>query len=58
MDKISKEILFSKETIQKRVRELAAKISKDYAGKEIILIGILKGAFVFMIVFFYVLKII
>jgi hypoxanthine phosphoribosyltransferase len=48
MDKISKEIIFSKETIQKRVRELAAQISKDYTGKEIIIIGILKGAFVFM----------
>ncbi|MBN1470548.1 MAG: hypoxanthine phosphoribosyltransferase [Syntrophaceae bacterium] len=48
MDKTSKEILFSKETIQKRVKELAEQISKDYAGKELILIGILKGAFIFM----------
>lgn len=48
MDKTSKEILFSKEKIQKRVIEIAAQISKDYAGKELILIGILKGAFIFM----------
>jgi hypoxanthine phosphoribosyltransferase len=48
MDTTSKEILFSKETIQKRVKELAEQISKDYAGKELILIGILKGAFIFM----------
>jgi len=48
MDETSKEILFSKETIQKRVRELAELISKDYAGKELIIIGVLKGAFVFM----------
>ncbi len=48
MDKTSKEILFSKETIQKRVKELAEQISEDYAGKELILIGILKGAFIFM----------
>lgn len=48
MDKISKEILFSKETIQKRVQELANQISRDYAGRELIVIGILKGAFIFM----------
>lgn len=48
MDTTSKEILFSRETIQKRVRELANQISEDYAGKELILIGVLKGAFIFM----------
>jgi hypoxanthine phosphoribosyltransferase len=35
------------ERIQKRVRELAADISKDYAGKEFLSVGILKGAFMF-----------
>ena len=49
MDKISKEILFSRDVIQKRVRELADQISKDYAGRELIIIGILKGAFIFMV---------
>ncbi|MGA2554387.1 MAG: hypoxanthine phosphoribosyltransferase [Smithella sp.] len=48
MDKISKEILFPRDTIQKRVRELAGQISKDYADRELIVIGILKGAFIFM----------
>jgi hypoxanthine phosphoribosyltransferase len=48
MDKISKEILFPRDTIQKRVQELAGQISKDYAGRELIIIGILKGAFIFM----------
>ena len=48
MDEASKKILFSKETIQKRVKELAGQISKDYAGRELIVIGILKGAFIFM----------
>jgi hypoxanthine phosphoribosyltransferase len=48
MDKTSKEILFSKEVIQERVRALASQISKDYAGKELIIIGVLKGAFIFM----------
>jgi hypoxanthine phosphoribosyltransferase len=48
MDKVSKEILFSRDAIQQRVRELAGQISKDYAGKELIIIGVLKGAFIFM----------
>ena len=48
MDQASRKILFPKETIQKRVREMANQISKDYAGKELILIGVLKGAFIFM----------
>ena len=48
MDEMSKEILFSREEIQKRVQELAEQISDDYAGRELIVIGILKGAFIFM----------
>lgn len=48
MDKMSKEILFSRDAIQQRVRELADQISKDYEGKELIIIGVLKGAFIFM----------
>jgi hypoxanthine phosphoribosyltransferase len=35
------------EQVQDRVKELAAEISKDYEGREIIAIGILKGAFMF-----------
>jgi len=34
--------------IQKRVKELANHISKDYHDKEILVIGILKGAFIFL----------
>jgi hypoxanthine phosphoribosyltransferase len=48
MEKITKEILFSRDAIQKRVRELAGQISSDYAGRELVVIGILKGAFIFM----------
>jgi hypoxanthine phosphoribosyltransferase len=41
-------ILVTEEEIQTRVRELAARISEDYAGKgSIVLIGILKGSFMF-----------
>lgn len=43
-----KELLYKNEDIGKRVRELARQISKDYAGRELIVIGILKGAFIFM----------
>lgn len=35
------------EQIQNRVRELAAKISEDYEGKDLLVVGILKGAFMF-----------
>jgi len=48
MNQISKQILFSRDEIQKRVRETASQISQDYAGRELVVIGILKGAFVFM----------
>lgn len=48
MNKMNKEILFSSGEIQKRVKELAERISADYAGRELIVIGILKGAFIFM----------
>ncbi len=41
-------ILFTREKIQKRVRELAQEISRDYSGREIFTVGVLKGAFVFL----------
>jgi len=43
-----KEILFTKEMIAEKVKELGAQITKDYAGKELLVIGVLKGANVFM----------
>jgi hypoxanthine phosphoribosyltransferase len=48
MNEVSKEILFSRDEIQKRVKEIASQISRDYAGRELIMIGILRGAFIFM----------
>ena len=41
-------VLMSEETLRKRVQELGAAISQDYAGKEILMVGVLRGAFVFM----------
>lgn len=45
---MGKRILITRDDIQKRVKELAGQISKDYEGKEPVLVGILKGS-----VFFY-----
>jgi len=41
------EVLIDSETIQRRVRELGAEITRDYQGKTPHLIGILKGASIF-----------
>jgi hypoxanthine phosphoribosyltransferase len=42
------EILISEEDLQRRVCELAAEISHDYEGKDLLLIGVLKGAVFFL----------
>jgi hypoxanthine phosphoribosyltransferase len=42
------EILFDERAIQTKVGDLAAQIAGDYAGKDLILICILKGGVVFM----------
>ncbi len=39
--------LFTTRQIQIRIKELADMISKDYNGKDLLVIGILKGAFMF-----------
>jgi hypoxanthine phosphoribosyltransferase len=40
--------VLSRAEIQKKVKGLAGRISRDYRGKEIVLIGVLKGAFMFL----------
>ncbi len=42
------ELLYSADQINARVAELGAEITRDYAGKELVLIGVLKGSCVFM----------
>jgi hypoxanthine phosphoribosyltransferase len=42
------EVLLSKEKLAGKVAELGAKISEDYKGKNLLLVGILKGSVVFM----------
>lgn len=39
--------LLTVEQIQNRVKELAQQISRDYEGKELLTVGILRGAFMF-----------
>ena len=34
----------SEEDLQKRIKELAAQVDKDYEGKDLLLLGVLKGA--------------
>lgn len=41
------EILFSEEVLNKRIKELANEISKDYEGKSLVVVGILKGSVLF-----------
>ncbi|MCX7642138.1 MAG: hypoxanthine phosphoribosyltransferase [Elusimicrobiales bacterium] len=48
MHKDIKEILFSKEVISKRVNELAKTISSDYKNKNLFMVGVLKGCFMFL----------
>jgi hypoxanthine phosphoribosyltransferase len=46
-DQITK-VLVTEEQITTRVAELAAELDKKYAGKDVLLIGVLKGAVMFM----------
>ena len=42
------EIVVSQEQVKERIAELGREISDDYAGRAPLLVGVLKGAFVFM----------
>ena len=48
LEKDIQEILFSEEQLASRVNEIARQITQDYQGKEIVLISVLRGSFVFM----------
>ena len=41
-------VLLSEEQIQTRLREMAARIDADYAGRSLLLVGVLKGAIMVM----------
>lgn len=42
------EIMYSEADIQSRIAELGAEIARDYAGKELVLVGVLKGSCIFL----------
>lgn len=42
------EILLSQETIQRRVEEIGRQISRDYAGRELVVVGVLTGSVLFL----------
>ena len=42
-----KEILLTEEQIKERIKELGAELSRDYAGKNPLVVGVLKGVVVF-----------
>ena len=42
------EVIVPTETLQARIAELGAQITADYAGRAPLLVGVLKGAFMFM----------
>ncbi len=41
-------VLFSRQQIASRVAELAQQISRDFAGEPVVLVGVLKGAAIFL----------
>lgn len=41
-------VLFDEATLQARIRELGQEIQEAYAGKDLLVVGILKGSFLFM----------
>jgi hypoxanthine phosphoribosyltransferase len=42
------EVLVADEDLQRRVAELGAEISRDYEGRDLVMIGVLKGALLFI----------
>lgn len=45
---IAKRLILDKTAIARRIAELGAQLSRDYQGLEPILVGVLKGAFIFL----------
>lgn len=47
MEKDILEVLITEEQIQKRIEELGVELTKEYAGKDPVIVGVLKGVVVF-----------
>lgn len=42
------DVIYSEERIQERIREIGAEISRDYAGRQVLLVAVLRGAALFL----------
>jgi len=47
-DEFSERIILDEKTIQNRVKELVEEIARDFRGKDIVVVGILKGSYIFL----------
>ena len=47
MEKKAREEIVSSRMIQERVQELGRQITQDYQGRQLVLLGVLNGAFIF-----------
>lgn len=48
MEQDMERVLFTQEQVAGRIREMAQEITRDYAGKAPLVVGILRGSFIFM----------
>ena len=48
LDQDIQEILISREQLDARIREIAEEINRDYAGRAPVIVGILRGSYIFM----------
>jgi len=47
-DNLKYDVLFDAKKIEARIKELGKQITKDFAGEKIVVVGVLKGAFMFL----------
>ncbi|MBB6625554.1 hypoxanthine phosphoribosyltransferase [Clostridium gasigenes] len=47
MNRDIKEVLFTEEKIMETIKEIAKRISEDYKGKNLLVVGVLKGSVIF-----------
>lgn len=48
MNLVQMEVLYDREELKKKVAEMGRQITEEYQGRELLVVGILKGAFIFM----------
>ena len=49
MENVIERVLITEEEIRRRVQELGSQIAREYAGRNLLLLGVLKGAVVFLV---------